>query len=350
MGTTISDSAIMSYMWPDVNMTEIGLFGENTYNLSDQNRLKFGLRYDLVHVTAGKVDNATTHGMSGNRTANDLYLEDYGYGWENKTEHNVSGLMRYEYDLAAGLNVYGTLSRSVRTADATERGVAKNTSAGQAATRWYGNPNIKPEKHHQLELGTSYVQKGWSLGGSTYYNKVSDYILRDNATGQDGILLSNNADIYRNVDATLMGLEVSGGIDLTDELSFKANAAYTHGENDEDNRPLAQIAPLEVGATVEYATADWMAALSMRAAAKQNRADVGTVTSGQDTEKTGGYAVFDLTGKIYSYDPVEISLGVSNILDKTYSNHLNRSSSFDNEVTKVNEPGRSFFVRLNASF
>jgi len=350
MGRTKTDSVVMSYMWPDLSMDEIGLFAENTYDITSQNRLKIGLRYDYVHVTAGKENETPTHAMAGGRSANDLYNEAYGYGWTDQTEHNLGGLMRYEYDLSKGFNVYGTLSRSVRTADATERGVAKNTSGATAAARWYGNPNISPEKHHQVEIGTSYAQSDWSLGGSVYYNKISDYILRDNAQGQDGILLSNNADIYRNIDATLTGFEISGGIELSEEVSFKANMAYTHGQNDEDNRVLAQIAPLEVGATVEYATADWMTALSMRAAAKQNRSDVGSVTSGQDIEKTGGYAVFDVFGKVYSLEPFEVSLGVSNILDKTYSNHLNRGSSFDNTVAKVNEPGRSFFVRINAEF
>jgi len=350
MGTTIADNVVMSYMWPDITMDEIGLYGENTYAFSNRNRMKVGLRYDYVSVKAGKENETPTHGMSGSRTANDLYNEAYGYGWSDQTEHNVGGLMRYEYDLSKALNVYGTLSRSVRTADATERGVAKNTSGAQAAMRWYGNPNIDPEKHHQIEIGTSYAQSDWSLGGSVYYNKVSDYILRDNAQGQDGILLSNNSDIYRNIDATLTGFEISGGLDITSDLSFKANAAYTHADNDEDNRPLAQIAPLEVGATLEYATSDWMAALAMRAAAKQSRADVGAVTSGQDIEKTGGYAVFDVSGKVYSLEPFEVSLGISNIFDKNYSNHLNRGSSFDNTVAKVNEPGRSFFVRVNAEF
>lgn len=351
MGTSLTSDLVMSYMWPDISMDEIGFYGENTFELSKRNRLKIGVRYDYVKVTAGKENEVPTHGMSGARTANDLYQEAYGYGWSDQTEHNLGALMRYEYDVSKGLSLYGTLSRSVRTANATERGVAKNSSGAQAAARWYGNPNLNPEKHYQLEVGTSYAQSDWSLGGAVYYNKVSDYILQDNARGQDGILLSNNADIYRNIDATLTGFEISGGFDMTSQLSFKANAAYTYGENNEDNRALAQIAPLEIGVALEYSTAQWMSALAMRAASKQNRADDETNNnSGLDVGETGGYAVFDVYGKIYGLDPVEISLGVSNVLDKTYSNHLNRSSSFDNTVTKVNEPGRSFFVRINAEF
>ena len=51
----------------------------------------------------------------------------------------------------AGEPLYAGLSRTVRTADATERFIASNASTPN--DRWVGNPLIDPEKHHQLELG-----------------------------------------------------------------------------------------------------------------------------------------------------------------------------------------------------
>jgi iron complex outermembrane receptor protein len=334
-----------AYMWPGLSTNQIGLFGEKSYSLSDASKIKVGLRYDYVGVDAGKVN--TVSARTG-RSANELYELYYGSQWDDQSEHNIGGLLRFDHDLNKNIGLYTSLSRVVRTADATERGMAGDHAT--AGNRWIGNPNIDPEQHHQIELGATAAYESWNIGASAYYNKVNDYILRDNATGQDGILQSDNADIYRNIDATLMGFELSGGIDLMNGLNLSATAAYTYGENDDDNRPLAQIAPLEVGTAVEYSTADWMAGLRMRASAKQNRADIGSVTSGQDIEETGGYAVFDLYGKVWAFEPFDIALGVTNVLDKTYSNHLNRSSSFDNEVTKVNEPGRSFFLRVNADF
>ncbi|WP_417819204.1 TonB-dependent receptor domain-containing protein [Terasakiella sp.] len=334
-----------AYMWPGMSTDQIGLFGEKTYQVSSAGKVKVGLRYDYVGVDANKVN--TVSARTG-RTANQLYQMYYGKQWDDQSEHNIGGLLRYDHELDQNIAFYGSLSRVVRTADATERGMAGDHAT--AGLRWIGNPDIDPEQHHQVELGASAAYDGWNVGGSVYYNKVSDYILRDNATGQDGILLADNADIYRNIDATLMGFELSGGIDLMEGLNLALNVAYTYGENDEDNRPLAQIAPLEVGAALEYSTADWMSGLRMRAAAKQNRADIGAVTSGQDIEKTGGYAVFDVYGKIWAFKPFDLALGVTNVLDKTYSNHLNRGSSFDNTVAKVNEPGRSFFLRVNADF
>jgi iron complex outermembrane recepter protein len=334
-----------AYMWPGMSSDQIGLFVENEYHMTESSRLKVGLRYDYVNVTAGK-SNAISSRTG--RSASDLYNLYYGDRWEDTSEHNVGGLIRYGYDINKNFTVYGSASRSVRTADVTERAMAADHAT--ASQRWVGNPNIKPEKHHQVELGSNLSYDSWNLGGSVYYNRITDYILRDNARAQDGVRLADNADIYRNVDASLTGFELAGGLELSKGLNLNMNVAYTYGQNREDNRPLAQIAPLEFGSALEYSTQDWMSGLRLHGAAKQNHADVGGSNSGLDIAKTGGYAVFDLYGKVWAFKPFDVAFGVTNVLDKTYANHLNRSSSFDTAVTQVNEPGRSFFVRLNADF
>ena len=180
---------------------------------------------------------------------------------------------------------------------------------------------------------------------------MQDYILRDLARGQDGVLLSDSATIYRNVNATLTGFEMSGKVQLLDGWTIGGQAAFTYGQNNEDDRPLAQIPPLEMTATVERRTTDWMMGLRMRAALRQSRADIEVNNnSGVDVGETASYAVVDLYGEIYSFQPVSISLGITNLLDKTYANHLSRSNSFDPETVQVNEPGRSFFLRAHATF
>ncbi|WP_417789526.1 TonB-dependent copper receptor [Terasakiella pusilla] len=335
-----------AYMWPGMKTSQIGLFGEKDYSLSPSSKVKVGLRYDYIHAHAGKADLVSSR---TNRSASDVYQLYYGTRWDDQDEHNVGGLIRFDHQVNKNWALNANLSRVVRTADETERAMAGDHAT--ASMRWIGNPNIDPEQHHQFEVGSTLNMERWNLSGSAYYNKVSDYILRDRARGQDGVLRTDNANIYRNVDATLMGMELAAGFDLTERLSLAMNAAYTYGENDEDNRPLAQIAPLEFGTSIEYSANDWMAGLQVRGAARQTRADIeANNNSGLDVGETGGYAVFDLYGKVWAFEPVDIAIGVTNLFDKTYANHLNRASSFDADVTQVNEPGRSFFVRINADF
>ncbi len=337
---------IQSYSWPDITLSQVGLFGEISQPVSETSLVRTGLRYDRVHFSAGKADRVAV--MPG-QSANQLYQQYYGTQADDRSENNVSGLLRFETSLSNNYKVFAGISRSVRTADTTERGIAQNNNT--ASSRWVGRPDIAPEKHHQVDIGGEASFKNWALSGSVYFDRVQDFILRDRARGQGGILLSDNASVYRNVDATLTGLEISGSYRFNEQWSMAAQSSFSYGENEEDNRPLSQIPPLTFSSSIEYAASEWMAGLRMRSAFRQPRADVETnFNSGQDVGKTGGYAVFDVYGEVLNFEPLKITVGLTNIFDTAYANHLSRSNAFDPEVVQVNEPGRSFFLRAHATF
>ena len=41
-----------------------------------------------------------------------------------------------------------------------------------------------------------------------------------------------------------------------------------------------------------------------------------------------------------------LTAGVANIFDLDYANHLNRASLFDPDPVRVNEPGRTYWLRV----
>jgi iron complex outermembrane receptor protein len=343
----IGDSSrIQSYSWPDITIAQVGLYAEADHPLAADRTLRVGLRFDRVDVSSAKADRVA---IAPAQSANTLYANYYGVRAEDRAENNVGGVVRYEAAIRQGLRVSAGLSRSVRTADATERGLAQNNNT--ASNRWVGNPGIEPEKHHQADVGATAAFSTWSAEGSIYYDRVSDFILRDRARGQDGILLNDNATIYRNVDATLAGFEASGRYRPAPNWVLSAQMAYTYGENEEDGRPLAQIPPFEYGIGAEYRrNGAFMAGVRVRGALQQDRADIGAQSSGLDTAKTGRYTVVDLYGDVLALDPVTVSMGVTNLFDAAYANHLSRANAFDPVVEQVNEPGRTIFLRVHADF
>ncbi len=335
-----------AFMWPDALIQQVGLFGEGVRKLSEESRLKAGLRYDNVYVTARRADRVAAR---TSQSANQLYNTYYGVVADDVVEHNVGGLVRLEYDLNPAHTLFAGVSRSVRTADVTERLMAG--SHATASSRWVGRPDIDPEKHYQIDAGVAGKTGFGTWTGTVFYDKVQDYILRDKARAQDGVLLADDAAIYRNVGATLAGVELGG--DFTFDRNWKVGArlAYTYGENDEDNRPLAQIPPLQLTTSVEYGTGEWLVGTRLRVAAKQDRADVeANNNSGLDAQKTSGYAVFNLYGRVFALAPFDVAFGVTNLFDKGYAEHLNRATGFNADAVQVNESGRSFFLRVNAEF
>jgi iron complex outermembrane receptor protein len=294
----------------------------------------------------------TMPGMAVQRGPADLYDLYYNTRDTDRSEHNIGGFATLEHALGAEAAVYATVSRTVRTADATERFIASDN--GMAADqRWVGNPDLDPEAHHQLELGYTRETGPWDVAASVYYNDVTDYILRDRAHGQAGIEQDDSATIYRNVDAEFAGFEVEGGIRWTSHWSSRTTLAYVYAENTDDDRAIAQIPPLGGSISLEYTRSDWSLGGMVRADARQGRVEDDPATdSGQDAGKTPGWGVLDLYGSYEGSDRFSVSAGINNVFDRTYAYHVNKANvdPFNPEAVQVNEPGREIWLRLSATF
>ncbi|HPF45649.1 MAG: TonB-dependent copper receptor [Alphaproteobacteria bacterium] len=341
---------LQSVMWPDITAIEIGLAAETTYTLSVDDRLTLGGRYDYVNVTYGRANETS---MVTGLSANDIYTQFYGFGAREKTEHNFGGLIRYEHDIDNTVTAFAGISRSIRTADATERGLANFMVMMGDNRSWVGNPELAPEKHHQFDVGLKAETNEWDFSVSGYLNRVSDYILRDSARGQAGILVTApNADVYRNIDALLAGFEVEANWAISPTVRVNGDATYTYGENLDDNMPLAQIPPLQGSFGVNWQAHEIVElGANMRWAMKQTRVDTNPlIGTGRDVGQTSGYAVVDLKATITPIDPLTVTVGVSNLFDQTYANHLNRSNVSDPTEIRVNEAGRSFYLQAKMTF
>jgi len=349
-GTNATNVGIaQAYVWPGVSSREIGVFGEGSVDLGEQRSVKLGVRYDNVKVTADKANTVASVTGAINRSANQLYAMYYGYSFANVTENNLSGLARFEQKFDKNTTTYLTLSRSVRTANTTERTIAADHMT--AAQRQIGNARLNPEKHYQIDLRVNAKLGGYGVSASAYYDRVNDYIFRDVARGQSDILLNDSAVVFRNIDANLMGVDLSMNRTFENKLSMSGSVSFTRGENGDTNGALAQIPPLKMAMDLSYPVEGWLLGRRANAAAKQTRVDDRTATgSGRDVGQTSGYVTADLYGSRPMLDNLELGLGVTNLFDKTYANHLNKSNSFDATETQVNEPGRSFYVRLTGTF
>ena len=314
-------------MWPDVTISQTGLYGETITDLSDRTTLTLGARYDYVRATAGAAGT-----VPGGATAspNTFYTAQYGTTFDAaREEHNFGGLARIDYALDADSTVFVGLSRSVRTADATERAMAKSD--------WVGNPDIAPEKHHQLDLGYERDGGNYTFNAAIYADRVNDYILRDQFTVA-------GVTTYRNIDAFLTGIEMSGSW-TRGGFTLLADATYTRGKNRTDGRDLAQIPPLSGSVTMSYGENAWNAGGRVNWAMSQDDID-----PARDPGVTPGWATLDLFGSYELTEKATLVAGVDNVFDKTYANHLSRTNVFDPTMFQVNEPGRTFYINLEMRF
>jgi iron complex outermembrane receptor protein len=348
-------AAVESLMWPGADLNQTGLFAEMEMPAGKAGTLTGGLRYDYVDASISRGDEAydVTQTFAGETptTSNELYALYYADTPNSSTEHNIGGFLRYEQPVfEGGARASIGISRSVRTADATERYLASRAVMMGNDMSWVGNPALDPEQHHQIEAGLSWGGSGWSSAVTVFYNDVSDFILRDRARAQDGILVDRDTvSIYRNVDATLFGFEWEGGRRWTREFSSRASLAYVNAQNDTDDRSIAQTPPLEATVSLDYASGAWQAGGTVRASATQNEIDL---DSGLDVGQTSGWAVLDLYGRYQPNKTLTVSAGVDNVFDATYAYHVNRAATdpFNPTAIQVNEPGRSLWLKASAEF
>ena len=333
----------ISLLWPDISIEQKGIFAEATTQLPNNQKLKYGLRIDKVDVGYSKADGQSD--LMKGHTANQAYHAYYGTKAGDKDETNIAGMFRYEKQLSKGTSLFTGLSRTVRTADATERGINKWVKS--ANQRWIGNPDIEPEKHHQFDLGMARKSNKMSMNASMFFDKVNDYILHDSARGQDGVLLSNNADIYRNVDAELYGIEIEGKLNLNHFLDMTASLATVHATNTTDDRNIAQTPPLNGKLQLDYHGSKWGVGSRFRFAARQDKIDK---LSKQEVGETSGYGALDVYGNTKINKTLNLRFGVDNVFDRTYAEHASRSNLLDITAIKVNEPGRTVWLKLTAEF
>lgn len=335
-----------SYMWPDADLLRTGIFAEGDQPVG-AGELRLGLRVDRVVADA----NASDYSQVGDTPPDDLYSQYYDGVTEGDkaSETNVGGVARYRQPVGEAATLFAGVSRTVRTADATERYMASG-----GGNVWVGNPGIDPEKHHQAELGLEAGGSAWSTQASVYYDRVTDYILEDTARGQDGIReddsdqeVADRAVVYRNVDAYLAGAEVTLERVWADQWRTGLSGSYVYAQNTTDDNPLPQTPPFTGTVELAYEGAAWDAGTRVKAATQQNRTAEET---GQDVVETPAFQVVDLFASWRSGQGLEIQAGVDNLLDQAYHTHLNRQDSVSAEHLVVTEPGRSAWVRVTGSF
>ncbi|WP_181260489.1 TonB-dependent copper receptor [Pseudomonas aeruginosa] len=314
-----------------------GAFGELTWFAAERDRLIGGLRLDRASVKDYRQTLKSGHmgHAMANPTANDT-----------RADTLPSGFVRYEHDLAdSPTTLYAGLGHAERFPDYWELFSPKRGPNGSVNAF----DKIKPEKTTQLDFGLQYNGDKLQAWASGYVGVVQDFILFSYREGMMG-----SSTQATNVDARIMGGELGASYQLTGNWKTDASLAYAWGKNSSDDRALPQTPPLEARFGLTYEEGDWSAGSLWRVVAPQNRIarDQGNVV-GKDFDKSAGFGVFSLNGAYRVTRNVKLSVGVDNLFDKDYTEHLNKAGDagfgFSANET-VPEPGRTFWTKVDFSF
>ena len=309
----------------DMEFQSYGLFGELSYALNDQNRLVTGVRVDQVKVEDRRAETSQFN-QEIEKTLPSAFIR-----FENQQpEHNAKSYVGVGY-------------------------VERMPDYWELFSPKSGNGNldtfnhIDNEKTLQLDMGYQHEYGAISSWVSAYAGLINDYILTS-YTGMSGMLSANS----RNVDATIAGAEAGIGYQFTDAIQADVSAMYAWGENSTDHRALPQIAPLEGRVNLRYVQDKYTLGALWRVVAAQDRISLneGNIV-GYDINESKAFNTLALNATYNLMKDVDVAIGVDNLLNQTYTEHLNKagSSGFgfaSNE--QFNNTGRNYWARVSMKF
>ncbi|WP_122900838.1 TonB-dependent copper receptor [Acinetobacter sp. B51(2017)] len=313
----------------DMQFQSYGAFAELTYDLGDDNRIVTGARVDQVNVEDKRSE--TPVGVNRNL---DQTLPSAFIRLENIHPEHEDG------------KTYIGVGYVERMPDYWELFSPKSANGHSNSFN-----HLDTEKTLQLDLGYQHHQGAWNSWISAYAGLVQDYILTTyQATGMQGALEAHS----RNVDASIAGAEAGIGYQFTDTISADMSAMYAWGENTSDNTPLPQISPLEARVNLRYSQENYNLGLLWRVVDGQDRVSLaqGNIV-GYDLKPSQGFATLSLNGTYHVTQGVDLALGVDNVLNKTYAEHLNKMGNagigFAGDQ-QFNNIGRNYWARLSMKF
>lgn len=333
---------------PDAMLHSYGLFGELTWDLSDSQKMISGLRVDL-HEAEDQREFFRSHDAAS--------MPVVSRDWDNPTAGETrrdtlySGFLRYEEELAGmPATWYAGLGHAERFPDYWELFVANPGPVGTLQPF----ESVRPEKTTQLDVGLQYAKGALEAWVSAYAGTVEDYILFSYVPGvMPGAVRAQ----VGNIDATIAGAEMGASYRFAPNWKSDASLAYAWGKNRSDDRAMPQIPPLEGRLGLTYERDNWSTSGLWRVAAAQTRVaeNQGTVV-GKDFDESAGFGVLAVNGAYRVNRNFKLTAGVDNLLDKNYSEHLNLAGSAGfadyglDATSRVNEPGRTYWARLDMSF
>ena len=318
----------------DARFANAGLFAEATWHATDSDRIIGGLRLD--RASARDLRQQRRMGNMFNPTAN-----------LQRRDTLTSGFLRYERDLqSTAATLYVGIGHVQRFPDYWELFSPHHGPAG-SVNAFEG---VQPERTTQIDFGAQYKTESLDAWLSGYVGQVQDFILFNYARGGKMHAMTT----ARNVDASIMGAELGTAYQLTPHWQIGSSVAYAWGRNRSDGGPLPQIPPLEARFNVGYNKGAWAVGAVWRLVAKQNRISLneGNVV-GKDFGPGAGFGILSLNGSYAINKQLKLMIGVDNLFDKKYSEHLNLAgnSGFGFAAgTPITEPGRTAWARLNLNF
>ena len=318
---------------PGVSTSDVGMFLEYSRQVSAALTLMVGGRADWTRTTADASKADTT-----------LYLAYQGTNDLEAADVLPAAKARLSWELRDGLEVTGGVGHTERVAEANERFFALR----RMGSDWVGNPGLAPARNTGADVAVTWRHAGAQVSMTVFVNAIDGFITVYDQRRRSALpgVMNQMARSYANVDALFRGLEVIASVPISTRVSLSGDLSAVRGT--QAPRPdlgivsedLAEIPPLRGAARLRYDDGRFFGVLEGVFAARQEHVDTDLNES-----VTPGYGIANAQAGVRR-GPLSLTVGLSNVLDRTYHEHLSYQRDPFRSGTIVNEPGRNAFVSV----
>ena len=377
---TVLDPDVPPFFVTNFNNAEenhLGIFSQ--WNGSfNQATVELGIRVKQVRTDADDVDaqpaNLPAASMMGTPPAAVRALRDRFNSSDRSQEDELLDLVaKVTFPLSDDLSLVTGYARKSRSPSYIERylWIPLNVNAGLGdGNNYIGDVDLDPEWSNQFELGLDWANDKAYFSPRAHYQRINNYIqgvaVEANMFNMPIIGVSGGANgdatplQFANVEAEIYGFDTDWGYQINSDWMLTGSASYVRGKRRDVNDDLFHIAPPRASAAITRNFGSGSATIEGVVVARQTKVsdeltdDPGNPNNNNDS--TPGYGLINLYGQYTppSYSNVSIQVGIENLLDKDYTDHLNGFNRVEgNGVDRGDRlpgPGINAFVTLGVTF
>jgi len=348
---------------PDYDKIDAGIFAIGNFTLSDNTTANIGVRYDYNYIDAKKFYLKSRWTERGYDTEfNDLIIGDFTTQWlvnPKLTFHNVSasaGIVYQVNDKNAVLFNYGLSSRAPNASELFSDGLHHSASRIEL-----GDLDLQQEVSNRVSSTYTYQSNDTRISTEVFFNNIHNFIYLEPTGIEQTIRGAFPVWEYRATNASLYGIDFTWQQKINDAFTFNNKSSLTFGYETKTNRDLIDIPAPSFKNSLEYRNKKWHqlgVRLESELVLKQINypdnnfsvylptqdidalVDISSTPSGYHLLHLHTDAVFQLSKKT----DLQISAGVTNLLNTRYRNNLNRLRYYADDL------GRNYSLQLKINY
>jgi iron complex outermembrane receptor protein len=277
-----------------------------------------GMRYTIVEMDANDVFSSVSMMQNQMGNLHRILQQRFNAANRNITDNNIDLSFNLQHQLNENLSLEYGLAYKTRSPSYQERylWLPLEATAGMAdGLQYFGNLSLNPEHATQVELGLNYQDDQFTFSPHIFYHQIKDYI---QGTPTTSMPAPPNTLTFNNVDAKLYGIDIDLSYTLSDNITLNSVSSYVRGQRTDIVDNLYRIAPLNTRLELLYSQKYWSLSSELVAYHAQKK-----VSLTNKEQATAGYGLFNLAGTYSINKNTSLAMGINNLFDKKYANHLN---------------------------